>query len=170
MTTLQDQYINAVRESQETWTGIVESFSDTLQKTFTLPATSFGVVDPAQAIDQVFDFWGKTLEVQRDVAKQFATVSVEVAEQVRKQAESIGTAVRDQASAAQEAVREQATAAQEAVQEQAAAARAAVREQAAEKYADLTKAELQEELAARDLPKTGNVDELRERLIADDQS
>ena len=43
-----------------------------------------------------------------------------------------------------------------------------MREQAAKTYDDLNKAELQEELGARNLPKTGNVDELRERLVADD--
>jgi hypothetical protein len=43
-----------------------------------------------------------------------------------------------------------------------------VRVHATKKYDDLTKAELQEELGARDLPKTGTVDELRERLVSDD--
>jgi len=56
-----------------------------------------------------------------------------------------------------------------AAREQAAAQQRAEHEQAAERYQDMTKAELQEELASRDLPKTGNVDELRQRLIADDQ-
>ena len=39
------------------------------------------------------------------------------------------------------------------------------RERLSEKYSDMTKAQLQEALAERDLPKTGTVDELRERLI-----
>lgn len=148
MATLQDQYISAVRQSQDTWVGVVDTFTEGLQKSFALPgATPFDVVDPSAAIDQVFDFWGKTLEVQRDVSKQFAGLTLAVAEKARTQAESVGAAVREQAESA---VR-------------------AVREQAAHKYADLTKAELQDELARRDLPKTGNVDELRERLIADDQ-
>lgn len=159
MATLQDQYISAVRQSQDTWVGIVDTFTDNLQKSFaSTGATPFEVVDPTAAIDQVFDFWGKTLEVQRDVSKQFASLTVAVAEKARSQAESVGTAVREQAESAVRAVREQAESAQEIV-----------REQAAEKYAELTKAELQDELARRDLPKTGNVDELRERLIADDQ-
>jgi hypothetical protein len=72
--------------------------------------------------------------------------------------------VREQAETVTNVAREQA----QAVREQVEAAREAVREQVAEQYSDLTKAELQDELASRDLPKTGNVDELRARLIADD--
>ncbi len=147
MATLQDQYISAVRQSQDTWVGVVDTFTEGLQKSFALPgATPFDVVDPSAAIDQVFDFWGKTLEVQRDVSKQFAGLTLAVAEKARTQAESVGAAVREQAESA---VR-------------------AVREQAAHKYADLTKAELQDELDRRNLPKTGNVDELRARLVEDD--
>ena len=39
------------------------------------------------------------------------------------------------------------------------------RQAAQERYSGLTKAELSEELAKRNLPKTGNVDELVERLV-----
>ena len=39
------------------------------------------------------------------------------------------------------------------------------RESARERYEGLTKAELAEELGQRDLPKTGNIDELIERLV-----
>jgi hypothetical protein len=42
------------------------------------------------------------------------------------------------------------------------------RDQARERYEGLTKAELSDQLAARDLPKTGNVDELTKRLIEAD--
>ena len=42
------------------------------------------------------------------------------------------------------------------------------RDQARQRYEGLTKAELSDQLAARDLPKTGNVDELTERLIEAD--
>jgi hypothetical protein len=47
-------------------------------------------------------------------------------------------------------------------------AKKAARDAAAERYEHMTKVELSEELAARDLPKTGNVDELRDRLIEND--
>ena len=41
-------------------------------------------------------------------------------------------------------------------------------DKARERYEGLTKAELSDQLAARDLPKTGNVDDLIERLIEAD--
>ncbi|MEP6560667.1 MAG: SAP domain-containing protein [Nakamurella sp.] len=42
------------------------------------------------------------------------------------------------------------------------------KEQAREPYEDLTKAELADQLAESGLPKTGNVDELIERLVSAD--
>ena len=44
----------------------------------------------------------------------------------------------------------------------------AVRHTAEERYRDMTKAELSDELAKRELPRTGTVDELRARLVGDD--
>ena len=162
MPTLQDQYITAVRESQETWAGVVDTFTENLQKPLASPGAPLEAVDPTAAIDQVFDFWAKALEAQRDVSKQLVSLAVAAADKARTQAESVSSAVREQAETAARAAREQVESAQAIVREQAA-------EQATERYADLTKAELQDDLARRDLPKTGNVDELRERLIADDQ-
>ena len=51
---------------------------------------------------------------------------------------------------------------------QAREAKKAARDKAAEKYAELTKPELQDELARREITKTGTVDELRERLTEND--
>lgn len=166
--TIQDQYTSTVRQATETWVDATETFSDILQKGFGQSASRFDI-DPNRAIDQVFDFWEKTLEVQRGVAKQLIGATLAAGETVRTQAESLGTAVREQAESAQGAVREQRELVKRTVREQAKSADDAARQQAGKKYEELTKAELQEELANRDLPKTGNVDELRERLIGDDQ-
>lgn len=163
---VQDQYTNTVRQTQEAWAGIVESVTDNLQQ-FS-KAAPVGSVDPSAAIDQIFDFWSKTLEAQREVLKQIAGASVAAGEKVRSQAEQVGSVVRDQGESAKQAARDQVESTERAARQQAAAAKRAEREQVASKYEDLTKAELQDELAGRDLPKTGNVDELRERLIADD--
>ena len=142
---IQDQYTNTVRQTQEAWTGIVESLTDNTKVFggFTPPVQT---VDPSDAIDQIFDFWAKTLEAEREVFKQIVDASVAVTEQFRSQAET----------------------AQRAVREQAESAHRNERKQVISKYEDLTKPELQDELAGRDLPKTGNVDELRARLVADD--
>ena len=151
--TIQDQYIETFRQTQETWAETVKSFTNDVQRTFAQPTKFFGYVDPNETIDQVFDFWEKSLEVQRDLAKQLVGASISAGEKVREQAESVGAALRQQADTVTATLQSAAD---------------AVRVQAAKSYDDLTKAELQEELGARDLPKTGNVDELRERLVADD--
>jgi hypothetical protein len=152
--TIQDQYLETFRQTQETWADVMRSFTNDMQRTFGQPSKLFGYVDPNEAIDQVFDFWEKSLEVQRDWAKQFVGASIYAGEKVREQAESVGTALREQADNVSATLQSAADAA---------------RAQAAKSYDSLTKAELQEELGARDLPKTGTVDELRERLVADDK-
>ena len=165
---IQDQYTSTVKQTQDAWVGIVESLTGNLQSFGTVPGfgkqSPFAVVDPNEAIDQVFDFWEKTLEAQREVAKQLVGVTVAAGERVRTQAEQLGSVVREQAETVTSAAFEQA----QAVREQAAAVRKAERAEVAAQYEDLTKAELQDELASRELPKTGNVDELRARLVADD--
>ena len=102
--------------------------------------------------------------MQRDIVKQLVGATISAGEKVREQAESVSAAVRQQADSVGEALRHQADSVTASMQ----SAADAVREQAAKSYDDLTKAELQEELGRRDLPKTGNVDELRERLVAND--
>jgi len=164
-----EQYANTVRQAQETMASMMESFASNTQKAFGQPVGPFGVVDPTAGIDQVFDFLGKTLEVQRDFAKKLAGVTASVGETVREQATSVGEAVREQATSAGELVREQAISVGELAREHTDSVQRAAQEQAAKKYEQLTKVELADELDRRDLPKTGNVDELRARLIEDDR-
>jgi F0F1-type ATP synthase membrane subunit b/b' len=92
-------------------------------------------------------------------------------------------AARDRAGHASQAVREKAVAAEQAFDEHtekaahelAREARKVEREQgrraqakAREPYEGLTKAELSDRLAKRGLPKTGNVEDLIERLVESD--
>ena len=71
---------------------------------------------------------------------------------------------QDSAEKAEQAERDQARRTRQAEREQARQAR----EQARERYQGLTKAELSDKLAERELPKTGTVDELIERLVSAD--
>ncbi len=167
--TMQEQYTDGIRQTQQVWSGMVDSFTGNVQKVLGQTARPFGSVDPSAAIDQLFDFWEKTLEAQREVAKQIVGVTVTAGDRVRTQAETVGTAVRQESETAKQAVRDEAEAAERAARQQAKAEERSAREKAAKKYDELTKAELQEKLVSRDLPKTGNVDKLRERLVADDQ-
>ena len=152
---IQDQHQSTVGQTQDAWTGIVESLTENTKAfRFNPPVPT---VDPSYAIDQVFDFWAQTLEAEREVCKQIAHASIAATEQFRTQAEKLGAAVLGQAVKVGGAVREQA----EAVQRREL-------DQVSSKYEDLTKDELQVELANRHLTKSGSVDELRERLVADD--
>lgn len=153
---MQDQYTNTVRQSQEAWAGVIDQLTKNVQS-FTGSANQVGNVDPNAAIDQIFDFWAKTLETQREALKQLASASISAGEALRSQVEQAGSAAREQGEKVQQVVREQSE-----------SAKRAERDEVAAKYEELNKGELQDELARRDLPKTGNVEELRERLIADD--
>ena len=124
---------------------------------------------------------GRLTGVVRDQAESATEVAREIPASVghivHEQAAKAEHAVREQAEKAEHAVREQAEKAEQAEQERARQARKAEREQARqahdkarERYEGLTKAELSDQLAARDLPKTGTVGELIERLIEDDQA
>jgi polyhydroxyalkanoate synthesis regulator protein len=173
--TVQDHYLDSFRQTKENWAGVVDYFTKDLQRTFEQPFNPFVTVDPNETIDQIFDFWGKALEVQRDVLKEFLHAAISASEKVREQAESVGSVARAQAESTAAAVRTRVETAGAAVREQAEVVNSALqkqadvaREHATKTYAELTKAELQEQLDARDLPKTGNVDELRDRLVGDD--
>jgi hypothetical protein len=119
------------------------------------------------------------LEVNHKYMKNLAGASVSVTGAVREHLAGITVVVRDQAVVGVEVARESADKAEAEAQEEARRlqreARAEVRqaeklvhETVAAKYADMTKVELSDELGKRELPKTGNVDELRERPIEDD--
>ena len=75
-----------------------------------------------------------------------------------------GQAAREQAAKAGQAEQELARQARQAEREHARQAH----ERARQRYEGLTKAELSDLLAKRDLPKTGNIDELIERLVEAD--
>ena len=68
--TIQDQYIDTFRQTQDTWTDVAKSFTNDVQRAFGQASAPFSYVDPNKAIDQVFDFWEKSAKEQREVAKQ----------------------------------------------------------------------------------------------------
>ena len=162
--TIQDQYLDSFRQTQETWADLVKSFTADTPWAFGPASPLFTYADPNKTIDQFFDFWEQSLEAQRTVAKQVVGATISAGEKIREQVESVSAVARLNADAVGKALREQS----DAVTATFESAAATVREQAAKNYDELTKAELQEELGARNLPKTGTVDELRERLVADD--
>jgi hypothetical protein len=82
MTTIQEQYAELIKQGQDAALAALKTWNRTFQQTFgQLPVP--GRVSPDQVIDQVFDFAGQVLNVQRDVAKQLVAASAAAAEKVR---------------------------------------------------------------------------------------
>ena len=154
-------------------------------------------VDLTESVNRYFAYLQMTVDFNRDLATQWAemvtTLSGTVREQAQqvsgivavqadkvadlavKQAEKAEKVAEDAAEKVEEAERAQA---EEAVKAEKAEAREAKRgereeakkaeEKAREAYDGLTKTELSDQLAERGLPKTGNVEDLIERLVSAD--
>jgi len=154
-------------------------------------------IDATEAVDRQFAFIQQIVELNHQYARQLAEVANTLTGATRQQIESVSGAVRDQVQTVSEAARgnvdkleqtvrdtaEQAEQTQREAREQAEEAqrqqeRDAVRaerqerkqaqDRARERYQSLTKTELADEAGKRNLPKTGTVDELVDRLVADD--
>lgn len=158
---------NAVDKTADVWT---EGARTVTGRLFGLPQ-----VDLVPAVERYFDLVQRTVDINRRLAVRWAEAAGTLSGAVREKAESAGDVVREKAEAAGDIAREQAAKAEQAEQELARQARQAEREharqahaRARQRYEGLTKAELSDLLAKRDLPKTGNIDELIERLVEAD--
>jgi SAP domain len=169
---------NAVDKTADVWTEGARAVTGRL---FGLPQ-----VDLVPAVERYFDLVQRAVEINRRLAVRWAEAAGTLSGVVREKAESAGDIVREKAEAAGDIAREQAEQAERAAREQAAKAEQAEQElarqarqaerdyarqahaRARQRYEGLTKAELSDLLAKRDLPKTGNIDELIERLVEAD--
>jgi hypothetical protein len=143
-------------------------------------------VDLIPVVERYFEFVQRTVDISRDFAIKWVEAESMLSGVAREQAESVGTLVREQAESARSLVHEQAGKAEQAAREQVKKAEQAEKElvresrkaerdqarqsheRARERYEGLSKAELGDLLDRRNLPKTGNVDELIERLVEAD--
>jgi hypothetical protein len=107
-------------------------------------------VDLVPIVERYFEFVQRTVDISRDLSIKWAESAGMLSGAVREQAEQ---AEKELAREARKAEREQAR---------------HDHDKARERYEGLTKAELSDQLGQRDLPKTGNVDELVERLVEAD--
>jgi hypothetical protein len=170
------QATGAVEKIADVWTQGAQTLSDHM-----LPGLP--QIDLVPVVERYFDFVQRTVDISRHLTIRWAETAGTLSGAAREQAESARGAVREQAESARGFVHEQADKAgaaarqqaEQARQELAREARRAEREQARkahdkarERYQNLTKAELSDLLAQRDLSKTGNVDELVERLVEAD--
>ena len=171
----------ATEKTVDTWKQGVKQFTEQADLVSRLPK-----IDLTEPVARYFDYLQQAIDLNRDLATRWAELLTSLSGTVREQAEQVSGIVTDQvdsvaelatsqARKAEEVANEQAAAAEEAAKEQERAAKRAERaaakqakEEAREPYEGLTKAELADQLAERGLPKTGNVEELIERLVSAD--
>jgi len=166
---------NAAETTADFWTQGARTVTDRVPR---LPR-----VDLVPAVERYFNLVQRTVDINRRLAVRCAEAVGTLSGVGREKAESAGDLVREKAEAAGNVVRERAEKAEQAALEQAEKAEQAekelarqaerdqdrrARKRARERYEGLAKAELSDLLAKRELPKTGNVDELIERLVEAD--
>ena len=186
MTSTTERYRAAASKSAGTAEKIADFWAQGSQKLSDYLPAGLPQFDMVPLVERYFDLVQRTVDISRDLTLKWAEAAGMLSGAVREQAESIGGLVREQAGSARDFVHEQAGKAEQAAREQADKAEQAEKElarearraererarhahdQARERYEGLTKAELSDLLDQRKLPKTGNVDELIERLVEAD--
>jgi len=183
MTSTTQRYRAAASQSAGTVEKIADFWTQGSQRLSDYMLPGPPQVDLVPVVERYFEFVQRTVDINRDLTLKWAEAAGILSGAVREQAESVGGLVREQAESAREFVHEQAGKAGQAAREQGEQAEKelarevgqADREQAGhahdkarERYEGLTKAELSDLLDQRHLPKTGNVDELVERLVEAD--
>ena len=172
MTSTTQRYRAAASQSASTAEKIADFWTQGSQRLSDYMLPGLPQVDLVPVVERYFEFVQRTVDISRDLTIKWAEAAGTLSGAVREQAESVGGLVRGQAESARDFMHEQAGQAGQAEKELAREARQAEREQARhardkarERYEGLTKAELSDRLDQRNLPKTGNVDELVERLV-----
>jgi hypothetical protein len=172
MTSTTQRYRAAASQSASTAEKIADFWTQGSQRLSDYMLPGLPQVDLVPVVERYFEFVQRTVDISRDLTIKWAEAAGTLSGAVREQAESVGGLVRGQAESARDFMHGQA---QQAEKELAREARQAEREQARhardkarERYEGLTKAELSDRLDQRNLPKTGNVDELVERLVEAD--
>jgi hypothetical protein len=172
MTSTTQRYRAVASQSAGTVEKIADIWTQGSQKLTDRMLPGLPQVDLVPIVERYFEFVQRTVDISRDLTLKWAEAAGTLSGAIREQAESAGGRVREQAESARDFVHEQA---EQAEKELAREARKAEREQAKhahdkarERYEGLTKAELSDQLDQRHLPKTGNVDELVERLVEAD--
>jgi hypothetical protein len=169
---------SAVTDALDTWTSGFNAITAPFQA---LPSTgsfpTFPQFDAAEAVELQFKFVKRLTDVNYGYARQLAEVTNTVNGAVREHLEGLNTAVIEQLQSVSQITQSAVDTVEESVRESAAEAekteraqRKAARTAAREHYRSLTKNELSDEAAKRNLRKTGTVDELVDRLVADDTS
>jgi hypothetical protein len=150
MTSTTERYRAAASQSAGAAEKIADFWTQGSQRLSDYMLPGLPQVDLVQVVERYFEFVQQTVDISRDFTLKWAEAAGTLSGAVREQAEQAG---KDLAREARKAEREQARHAHD---------------KARERYEGLTKAELSDRLDQRNLPKTGNVDELVERLVEAD--
>jgi hypothetical protein len=164
MTSTTERYRATASQSAGTAEKIADFWTQGSQQLSDYMPAGLPQVDLIPIVERYFEFVQRTVDISRDLTLKWAEAAGMLSGAVRHQAESVGGLVREQAESARDFVHEQAGQVEQAARQQARHAH----DKARERYEGLTKAELSDLLGQRDLPKTGNVDELVERLVEAD--
>jgi SAP domain len=186
MTSTTERYRAAASRSAGTVEKIADFWTQGAQKLSDQLPAGLPQIGLVPVVERYFELVQRTVDISRDLTLKWAEAADTLSGSVRERAESVSGMVseraesargfvHEQAGKAEQAAREQADKAEEAQKELAREARRAEREQARrahdkarERYQGLTKAELSDLLEKRNLPKTGTIDELVERLVEAD--
>ena len=183
---------DAAEQAVSWWTRGVRQVTDRARMGPKLPQ-----VDLVPPVERYFDFVQRTVETNRRRTVRWAKSANALTDAVLQRAESAGNVVqggaksidvlvrgkagavehaaREESARAAKVARQQAEDAQQSDQDRAREARVIerdrsrqVHQRARERYQGMTKSELSDLLEKRDLPKTGNRDELIDRLAEAD--
>jgi hypothetical protein len=161
MTSTTQRYRAVASQSAGTVEKIADFWTQGSQKLADRMLPGLPQVDLVPIVERYFEFVQRTVDISRDLTLKWAEAAGTLSGAAREQAESVGGRVREQA---EQVEKELAREARKAEREQAKHAH----DKARERYEGLTKAELSDQLDQRHLPRTGNVDELVERLVEAD--
>jgi hypothetical protein len=164
MTSTTERYRAAASQSAGTVEKIADFWTQGSQKLNDYLPSSLPQVNLVPVVERYFELVQRTVDISRDLTLKWAEAAGTLSGVAREQAESARGFVHEQADKAEQAGKDLAREARKVEREQARRAH----DQARERYEGLTKAELSDLLEKRDLPKTGNVDELVERLVEAD--
>ena len=164
MTSTTERYRAATSQSASTVEKVADFWTQGSKKLTDYMPAGLPQVDLVPFVERYFEFVQRTVDISRDLTIKWAESAGMLSGVVREQAESVSGLVREQAELAGQAEKDLVREARKAEREQARHAH----DKARERYEGLTKAELSDLLDKRDLPKTGNVDELIERLVEAD--
>jgi hypothetical protein len=176
-----DLYPNRLRKAQGAVVSAAEAWLEDVKAQFNLlQTTASGRVYPRDTLGQALQLSKGLAQANVKYAQGLVGASLAMVTAAGQEANRAGHAVmddvkRDVGSAATRATRradrleDEAVAGVEELEAETRRAQKAARDAAADRYRHMTKVELSSELASRQLPKSGNVAELRQRLMQDDR-